>query len=170
MCILVLELLFNTQDEQCCHRGTTDGTFRGVRYFHCKDNCGLFVALDKLSADAEGSTLTNEPRSGGSYAKVASRAPLQSGQSHHLDSSPPAVNTRSRSQAVSRPGNKESSVDPQLRSPRFQKGDRVVAFNKKGIRVHGTVRWVGRSTVARKFTLTVVGIETVSTQLCCVLW
>ena len=33
---------------------------------------------------------------------------------------------------------------------------------KNGIGVHGTVRWVGKATASRKFTVTVVGIETVS--------
>ena len=29
-------------------KGTTDGHFKGQRYFKCDPNCGLFVALDKL--------------------------------------------------------------------------------------------------------------------------
>ena len=113
------------------------------------------MALDKLSPDSQGSSLTEEPRSGKSYAKVASHGPPPSGQST------PAGNTRSRSQAISRHESKESSVD-RLPPPRFKLGDRVVAFTKKGIRVHGTVRWVGRNTASQKFTVTVAGIETVS--------
>ena len=123
------------------------------------------MALDKLLADVEGSTFTNEPRSGESYSKVASYRPPQSVQSHQPDNMPPAANTRARSHVVSRPESKESSVDQQLPPPRFKPGDRVVAFNKKGIRVHGTVRWVGRNIASRKFTVTVVGIETVSIVL-----
>ena len=143
---------FTTQDPQYRGKGTTDGTFRDQRYFHCEDNCGLFVALDKLSPDPQGSSLTKEPGGGKSYAKVASHGPSSQG-----GQSTPAANTRSRSHAVS----KESSVD-QLTSSRFKKGNRVVAFNKNGIGVHGTVRWVGKATASRKFTVTVVGIETVS--------
>ena len=161
-------LYFNTQDEQCRGNGTTDGTFQGMRYFICEDNCGLFVGLDKLSPDRHGSSLVNEPRGAKSYAKVASHGPQQRVQSHQLDNTPPADNTRSRSHVVSRTGGKETCVDPPSHPPRFQKGDRVVAFGKKGIRVHGTVRWVGRNVASRKFTITVMGIETVSIQLCCV--
>ena len=134
-------LYFTTQDPQYRGKGTTDGTFRDQRYFHCEDNCGLFVALDKLSPDSQGSSLTKEPRGGKSYAKVASH-----GTSH----------------VVSRPGSKETCVDPRPHPPRFQKGERVVAFNKKGSRVHGTVRWVGRNTATQKHTVTIAGIETVS--------
>ena len=152
-----LILYFTTQDPQYRGKGTTDGTFRDQRYFHCEDNCGLFVALDKLSPDAQGSSLTKEPRSGKSYAKVASHGPPEGGQST------PAANTRSRSQAISRHESKESSVD-RLPPPRFNPGDRVVAFNKKGIPVHGKVRWVGRNTASQKHIITVAGIETVSSS------
>ena len=96
---------------------------------------------------------------------VASHGPQQRVQSHQLDNTPPTDNTRSRSHVVSQPGGKQSYVDPPSHPPRFKKGDRVVAFSKKDVRVHGTVRWVGRNVASRKFTITVVGIETVSTQL-----
>ena len=113
------------------------------------------MALDKLSPDPQGSSLTKEPQGGKTYAKVASHGPPQGGQST------PAANTRSRSQVISRHESKKSSVD-RHGPPRFKPGDRVVAFNKKAIRVHGTVRWVGRNVASRKFTVTIVGIETVS--------
>ena len=162
-------LYFKTQDEQCRGNGTTDGMFHGLRYFQCEDNCGLFVGLDKLSPDCQGSSLMTEPRGAKSYAKVASHGPPQSVQSHQPDNTSPADNTRSRSHLVSRPGGKESCIDPPSRPHCFEKGDRVVAFTKKGVHVRGTVRWVGRSVASQKFTITVVGIETVSTQLCCVM-
>ena len=163
------DLYFNTQDEQCRGHGTSDGTFQGMSYFQCEGNCGLFVGLDKLSPDHQGSSLITEPRGGKSYAKVSSHGPPHSVQSHQPDNMSPADSTRSRSHVVSRPGGKESCVDPPPHPHRFEKGDRVVAFTKKGLRVHGTVRWVGRSVASRKFTITVVGIETVSTQLCYVI-
>ena len=162
-------LYFNTQDEQCRGNGTTDGTFQGVRYFHCQGNCGLFVGLDKLSADRQGSSLISEPRVAKSYAKVANHGPPHSVQSHQPDNTSPGDNTHSRSHVVSRPGAKESCIDPPSHPPYFKPGDRVVAFTKKGVRVHGTVHWVGRNVASRKFTVIVVGIKTVSTQLCCVI-
>lgn len=161
---IVIDLYFNTQNEQCRGNGTTDGTLHGVRYFQCEGNCGLFVGLDKLSPDHL-SSLIMEPRGGKSYAKVASHGPPHSIQSHQPDNTSPADSTPSRSHVVSRPGGKESCVNPPSRPPLFMPGDKVVAFTKKGLRVHGTVRWVGRSVAFSKFAIKVVGIETVSTQL-----
>ena len=160
-------LYFNTQDEQFRGNGSTDGTFHGLRHFQCEDNCGLFVGLDKLSPDRQDSSLTMEPRGAKSYAKVSNRRPPHSVQSHQPDNTSPVDNTHSRSHVVSRPEGKESCVNPPPRPPHFKPGDRVVAFTKKGLRVHGTVRWIGRTVASRKFTVAVVGIETVSTQLCC---
>ena len=127
------------------------------------------MGLDKLSPDHQGSSLLTEPRGSKSYAKVSSHGPPHSVQSHQPDNASPSDNTRSRSHLVSRLGGKESCIDPPSRPHHFEKGDRVVAFTKKGVRVRGTVRWVGRSVASRKFTVIVVGIETVSTQLCCVI-
>ena len=49
---------------------------------------------------------------------------------------------------------------------RFKVEDRVVAFNKDGVPIHGTVRWVGPYSVLdetkQPFTIAAVGIETVS--------
>ena len=132
-------------------RGTTDGTFQDHRFFLCKDNCGLFVSLEKLSPDREGSTLTKAPPGGQAYG--ASNMP-------ELEQGPKGVNSHemtTRSKMKTQDG---SSVDPPPRQ--FAKGDRVKVYTKKGIAVHGTVRWVGRKTAAREFQFTVVGIETVS--------
>ena len=128
------------------------------------------MGLDKLSPDHQGSSLITKPQSAKTYAKVASHGPPHSSQSHQPDNTSPVDSTRSRSHVVSQPGGKESCIDPPSRPPHFKPGDRVVAFTKKGLRVHGTVCWVGRSAASRKFTITIVGIETVSTQLCCVIY
>ena len=45
--------------------GTSDGTFRGVDYFECDPNCGVFVSMDKLiqkrSAEtAKGAAVTKQ--------------------------------------------------------------------------------------------------------------
>ena len=65
-------VFLSMQDEQYCGHGTTDGTFRDERYFACKEKCGLFVALDKLSKNPDGSMYTREKvaRGGQSYASV----------------------------------------------------------------------------------------------------
>jgi len=142
------------RDEQCRGYGTTDGTFRNERYFHCEDKCGLFVALDKLSMDSEGNTLEKPPRGGQSYAKVASHGTAASSRSYPQESGGPADNTRARSQAI----NKRPIVHDDQHS-RFKKGDRVVAFDKKGHRIHGKVGWVGKNETIRKCNF-IVGIET----------
>ena len=69
------------------------------------------------------------------------------------------MNTRSKSK-------NDSSVDPPQQRPlNFALGDKVVVYNKKGIAIHGTVRWVGGKTAARDFKYPVMGIETVSNIL-----
>lgn len=149
-------VFLSMQDKQYRGHGTTDGTFRNERYFACEDKCGLFVALDKLSMDREGSTLEKAPRSGQSYASAVSHGPAASSQSYLQDSGPPADNTRARSQAIMR---QPAVHDKQI--GRFKKGDRVVAFDKKGNRIHGTVRWSGMNETLRNRNF-LVGIETVS--------
>jgi len=140
------------QDEQHRGHGSTDGTYRNERYFVCEDKCGLFVALDKLSMDCEGSTLEKAPQGGQSYASAVSH-----GWSCLQDSGPPADNTRARSQAIMR---LPIVHDDQI--GRFKKGDRVVVFDKKGNRIHGTVRWAGKNERMRNYYKFLVGIETVS--------
>lgn len=149
------------QDEQCRGCGTTDGMFRDERYFACDDKCGLFVALNKLSMDREGNTLEMPPRGDQSCTKAVSHGTATSGQSYLLVSGPPAVNTWARSEAIT----KRPTVhdDP---PPRFKKGDRVVAFDRKGNCIHGTVRWVGKNKAAQNAQNShwIFGIETVSSS------
>jgi len=147
----------HAQDEQYRGCGTTDGTFHNKRYFVCDDKCGLFVALDKLAMDREGNILEKPPRGGQSYAKAISHG---SGWSYSQDGGPPADNTRSRSQVLQRP------VVQDNQDSRFKNGDRVVAFDKKGHRIHGTVRWAGKNETSRNYKF-IVGIETVSSANYC---
>lgn len=151
-CVLCVHM----QEEQYRGRGTTDGTFRNERYFRCEDKCGLFVALDKLSMDREGNTLEKPPRGGQSYAKAASHGTAANSRSYPQESGGPADNAQARGQAITK---RPTVHDDPL--PRFNKGDRVVAFDRKGNRIYGTVRWVGKNETARKCTF-LVGIETVS--------
>ena len=152
-----MNVFLSLQDEQYRGLGTTDGTFRDVRYFICEEKCGLFVALDKLSMDSDGNILEAAPHGGHSYSNAVSHGTARSDRSYPQDSGHPTDNLRPRSQAVQRPNVRDDQ------RPRFKKGDRVVAFNKKGHRIHGTVRWVGKNEKARICTF-VVGIETVSSS------
>ena len=149
-------LCVHMQDKQDRGCGTTDGTYRNERYFVCDDKCGLFVALDKLAMDPEGNILEKPPRGGQSYAKATSHGTVASSRSYPQNGGPLADNAQARGQAIT----KRPTVhgDP---LPRFKNGDRVVAFDRKGNRIHGTVRWAGKNETARKCTF-LVGIETVS--------
>lgn len=144
------------QDEQYRGHGTTDGTFRHARYFLCEEKCGLFVALDKLSMNPEGNTLEKAPRGGQSNSYAVSRGSTTSGRSYPQDNGPPADNLRPRSQAIQQPNVRDDQ------RPRFKKGDRVVAFDRKGNCIHGTVCWAGSSEKIRN----IVAIETVSSVIC----
>ena len=151
---------YSIQDQQYRGLDYTDGTFCDVRYFNCEDECGLFVALDKLSIDPEGNTLEAAPRGGQNYAKSVSHGSATSDRLYPQGGGPPADNTRARSQAVQQQ-NVQRHDD---RLPRYKKGDRVVAFDKTGNRIHGTVRWIGTTDRTQHF---IVGIETVSSGNFC---
>lgn len=106
----------------------------------------MFVSLDKLSKYPPVQTLSEAPPSGSRFLP---------------QSYPPPIRPRSgRKDPV------ESSTDPErLNERRYKKGDRVVVFNKKGVPVHGVVKWVGSysHTVKKKqVSYNAVGIETVS--------
>ena len=40
------------QDSRFLGRGSSNGSFKGHKYFECGTNCGLFVSLDKLAPKA----------------------------------------------------------------------------------------------------------------------
>ena len=42
-------IVFILQDEDCRGLGTTDGFIEGFQCFKCEENCGMFVAMDKLA-------------------------------------------------------------------------------------------------------------------------
>ena len=108
----------------------------------------MFVSLDKLSKYPPVHTLSEPPPSGSRYVPP---------------SYPPPTYPRS-----GRKNPVESSTDPEhLTEHRHKIGDRVVVFNKKGIAVHGVVKWVGtHSHMVKKKQVShkAVGIETVSSH------
>ena len=66
----------------------------------------------------------------------------------------------------------ESSADP-LSGYRYKIVDRVVLFTKKGVPIHGTVKWVGMYTFTidkTDYSYKSVGIETVSKIVPAFLW
>ena len=131
--------------------GTTDGTFRGIRYFSCQDKCGLFVPLHLVHPIEEVPPQSTE-----------CTVSLQSDQR----SKPTYTATKDNSPQPSHIG-KESAVD--LAPSIFKIGERVAFYSTKGVKNYGVVGWTGRETKSRKFPYVIVGIVTVSSIMhaCC---
>lgn len=70
--------------------GTTDGTFRGQRYFNCEDGCGLFVPVSRL-------TLSTGKQAGAAAEEIGGQAKLTYAKvTSQDDSGPPSQNTRAK--------------------------------------------------------------------------
>ena len=100
-------------------------------YFHCKKNNGLFVSLDKLHP----------------------YHPLNAGATPHSPPPPNPVPRQRREQAQT-----TSAEKPVYQ---YKIGDRVVAFTKKNVAVHGTVKWVGMYSYKTKPSDKAVAVEMV---------
>ena len=129
-------------------KGTTDGTFRGHRYFQCADNAGLFVSLDQIRPTVQ------HPR--GAALPTECSDP---GKGRGNSSGKPSPGTEGKIYSGAVKGAPGSSVDPTPSN--FKVGQRVMFFNKKGGIHYGVVRWTGRSARNRTFEYSVVGIECV---------
>ena len=148
------------QEEVYRGQGVTDGTFRGKRHFVCEDNCGMFVALDKLSHDREGNDFTAAPPSGQRYTgqDTVPREPLQK-PSH------PVTRSAAAAAAAAAAAKKEGQKPGSLTQSRFKVKDRVVVYDKNDRAVHGTVRYVGKYPSPELTGAFVVGVETVSPHM-----
>ena len=127
----------------------------------------MFVALDKLSRDREGSNLAAPPPSGQQYG---GRGPNQ-----HEDQQEPSRPVAYSAAAAQREAQKSGGQSQQpVKKPRvavgskeqhtvaqFRKKDRVVVYTEKGTAVHGTVQWTGRYNHPELKGAFVVGVETV---------
>ena len=127
--------------------GTTDGTFRGERYFSCQDGCGLFLPLHHMHPTEEAP----------SQSKITPSECTESPRSDKK-SKPTYANAATKGNSSQR--NQESAVD--LPPPIFKIGERVAFYNSKGVKHYGVVGWTGRETKARKFPYVIIGIMTVS--------
>ena len=142
ICITLSKPLCFVQEKSYHGYGTTDGTSQGTRYFTCKDDCGLFVALDRVSSVKDhGNTHTEPSREGPS-------------QQHNNQ-----YGLRSQSKLP-----KGSSVDAESQ---FKVGERVIVYNKKNVAIRGTVKWVGVLSDGKEFRVSTVGVETVSINVVC---
>ena len=137
ICMTLSKPLCFVQEKSYHGYGTTDGIFQCTRFFTCKDDCGLFVALDRISAVRDHGSAHTEPSREG---------PSQ----HH--------NQKYGLRSQSKPP-KDSSVDAESR---FKVGERVIVYNKKDVAIRGTVKWIGVITYGKEYRVSTVGIETVS--------
>ena len=140
--------------------------FMGKRYFTCADNCGMFVALDKLSRDREGSDLADPPPSGQQYVGQGSSHEDQQELSRPVNRSAAAIlrEAQRSGDQNQQPVKKEEHVTESMKQRRvaqFKIRDRVVVYTEKNAAVHGTVRWIGRYNHPKLGATFVVGIETV---------
>ena len=106
--------------------------FEDEQFFVCEKNCAVFVALDSLS-ESHNTGVIKPPTS-------------------------PSVDNGNTSSSVNRNSKNQKSTEQQQQQVPFRIGDRVMAFDDYGGKVHGTVKWTGGSDRIGKL----VGIETVS--------
>ena len=103
----------------------------------CEENCALFVPLYRLSpVEAQ-----------------------QKCQQQPTDEQKHKTTTRSQNQAKHNDPGQHGHL-PNQSHLRFKLNERVVVYNRQGIGVHGSVRWVGELVFAGE-KLHAVGIETV---------
>ena len=136
------------QDSRYYGCGTTDGTskVKGVRYFTCPDNNGLFLSLASVAKQPDWLKLQNYPKSDTRKPTEEKNAP-----------------TLAKRNASSSPNVGISSTNGGTNQ--LPNGTRVVMTSKDGKKVKGTVRWTGRLPIEyedAKNTISVYGIETVS--------
>ena len=133
----------------------SDGTFRGKQYFSCQDNCAMFVAMDKLSCDGEGSD--SPAATHPSDQSYTGQDPQHQQMPSHPVTWPAAAAAK-----------EEEEQEPvSLTQPCFKVKDRVIVYDKNDCAVHGTVSLVGKCSDPNYKGTFVVGIETVSFHLQC---
>ena len=119
--------------------GNSDGSFLGRRYFICEKGHGIFVPLNRLSAEA--------------VIRPKKRQTFPNGAVDIEDTT--STNTRLKSSM------KLSSMDnPSV----FKIGERVQVHDIHGKKKTGTVKWAAKSTPNKTYDYTLVGIHTVSAQ------
>ena len=151
MCTVIYLIYPHLQEERYRGSGCTNGYFREIQYFLCKENRGMFESLDKLAPNADHPLIAT----GEIAAKRSPPAPtnIPGTQSTSLG---PHLNTRFQTQ--------KDPVSIVLPPPQFKKGERVVTYNKDQIPIYGIVRWTGLVNHG-EVKVNAIGIETVSLTL-----
>lgn len=114
----------------------------------CEHNSALFVSLDQLSpVEAQ-----------------------QKSQQQPMDVRNHLMTTRSQNQAGNEYPDQQGQRSRSPKQPHLKLNERVVVYNKQGIGIHGSVRWIEEKMFAGE-KLVAVGIEMVITILfnCCTL-
>ena len=120
--------------------GSSNGSFGELQFFTCEENAGMFVSLDRLSPiDLEQYQQTTQPPTDGRQHQMKTRAQVQQDNQQQ----------------------KHRNRSPVRSQPQFKIDDRVVAYNRKGQGIHGSVRWTGNINYANEC-IPAIGIETVN--------
>ena len=130
------------KDPQYRGQGSTYGVYRGIEYFQCDPNCGLFVSLERLSAEPFVKSSSEQSYAGTVADQKARTDP------HLMETNQKANEQRPK-------------IEIPFERCNFRIGDRVIARDKQGKAVHGKIVWAGRNPGARELGCMYVGIETV---------
>ena len=148
-------VIHSIQDPAYRYHGSSNGFFGGQQFFTCKENCGLFVSLDRLSPmdnQVNQQETPQQHQNARGYQMVhVSRSQAQAQQSNLDQQSPRNHNPSQQNRRVHSPNHHNS---------KFRLEDRVVVYNKKGIGIHGSVRWIEYVMYGGQ-PLLAIGIETV---------
>ena len=122
------------QDPSCYGYGISDGTFKGVRYFTCPDNKGLFLSLASVAKEPEWLKLQYHPRK--------DIPQLTEGKQTDQDI-PPTTVKRSNKELSHVSASPNGGVNKDNDTNQLPIGTRVILTSKVARKVKGTVRWVG---------------------------
>ena len=122
----------------------------------------MFVGLDKLSPDRQGSSRAKGSSSSTMNESSARKSP-ELNQQHPDGSGQHGMMTRFRERASNSVQRQASGTSIDTPRSTVSIGDRVVVYTRYDVRVPGVVKWVGKVT-GDGVDFVGVGIETVSVQ------
>ena len=113
--------------------GKNDGSVQGKSYFHCDQNCGLFVRIQQLIAFSSQASSSSTPQNG-----------IMQIQSQKTPNVPRGISQIQPPKCVTPTGNRPPSVGLMAPRPSYNIGDKVIVGGKKGV-----VRYIGPTQFAK---------------------